>query len=90
MSTEAATDPTVLTPELIDRVRKLAPAELLRLRDLIDDDGELDGTPEEIRASWRPEIQRRLDAIARGETKTYTVEETLDYLKTLCEQRGLK
>ncbi len=81
MSTETATDPTVLTPELIDRVRQLSPAERLRLRDLIDD-GEPDGTPEEIRASWHEEIQRRLDAITRGEMKMYTVEETMSYLRS--------
>jgi putative addiction module component (TIGR02574 family) len=79
--TVLATDESLLTPELVERVRKLAPAEQLRLRDLIDD-GEPDGTPEELRKAWHEEIQRRLDAITRGEMKMYTVEETMSYLRS--------
>ena len=92
MSTETATDPTVLTPELIDRVRKLAPADKARLQLLLADDGEPDGTPEEhgepdgtpeeLRQAWNEEIQRRLDAITCGEMKMYTVEETMSYLRS--------
>ena len=79
-----------LTPELIERVSKLSQAGLIKLSELIDDnldDGEfLDASA--IPQPSREDIQRRIDAIRRGETKTYTIEETLAYLDGLCRQES--
>jgi len=81
-------DESRLTPELIERVSKLSRDGLIELSELIDhnlDDGEfLDMGA--IPQPSREEIQRRIDAIRRGESKTYTVEETLAYLDGLCGQ----
>lgn len=79
-----------LTPELIERVSKLSRSGLIELSELIDDnldDGELLDLSA-IPQPSREEIQRRIDAIRRGETKTYTVEETLAYLDSLCRREA--
>ena len=77
-------DESRLTPELIERVSKLSRGGLIELSQLIDDnlgDGEfLDMGA--IPQPSREEIHRRIDAIRRGESKTYTVEETLAYLRS--------
>lgn len=88
MSTEAATDPTVLTPELIDRVRQLAPADKARLQLLLADYGEPEGTPEEIRRLQNEETWRRVDALVRGEMEVFTVEETMVYLRSRAWRTG--
>ena len=77
-----------LTPELIERVSKLSRGGLIELSQLIDDnldDGEFPDMSA-IPQPSREEIRRRIDAIRRGESKTYTVEETLAYLDGLCRQ----
>lgn len=66
---------------LVDVARKLTPAEQLELSAalaaeaavsddaLTDDDEPADGTPEEIEAAWLDEVERRLAARERGDTK---------------------
>lgn len=76
---------TCVTPELMEKVAKLTDDGREWLEDaLIGPPDEPEGTPEEIRRSHREEMHRRIDAIRRGETKTYTIEETLAYLDSLC------
>ena len=78
-----------LTQELIERVTKLDPVARLRLSDILSvQPDESEGTPEEIRQSWREEILRRLASIKNGTAKFYTVEETLAYLDELCGPDG--
>ena len=88
MNTEAATDPTVLTPELIDRVRQLAPAEKARLQLLLGDEGEPEGTPGELRQLQNEETWRRVDALVRGEMEVFTVEDTMAYLRSRAWRTG--
>ena len=88
MNTETATDLSVLTPELIDRVRQLSPAEKARLQLLLDDDGEPDGTPVGIRRLQNEETWRRVDALVRGEMEVFTVEETMAYLRSRAWRTG--
>ncbi len=79
-----------LTPELIERVSKLSRDGLIELSELIDDNLD-DGESLDMSAIPQPsreEIQRRIDAIRRGETKTYTVEETLAYLRSRAWRDG--
>ena len=88
-STEQVTDESRLTPELVERVTKLDPAARLRPSNILSlPPDESEGTPEEIRQACREEIQRRLDLIASGESKSYTVEETMAYLDKLCGTDG--
>ena len=78
----AVTDPeTCITPELMGEVAKLTDdgREWLYCA-LISVPDEPEGSPEELRQAWREEIQRRLDAIDRGEMKMYTIEETFAYI----------
>jgi len=74
-------DESHLTPELIERVGKLAPGEQERLGILIA--GGLNGQPketEEDRQWWREEIRRRVESIQNGTAKFYTLEETLAHM----------
>ncbi len=81
-------DGTLLTTELVERVSKLSIPERLRLRDiLLFMPDEPEGTPDEIRAAQRYEINRRLEAIERGEMKMYTIDETFAFLDSLVAQR---
>lgn len=72
------TDESRLTPELVERVGKLAPAEQDRLGILIAGGlGEqFQETPED-RQWWREEIARRVESIKNGTAEFSTLEETL-------------
>ena len=80
-------DESCLTPELIERVGKLAPGEQERLGILIA--GGLNDQPketEEDRQWWREEIRRRVESIQNGTAKFSTVEETLAELDAVIEE----
>ena len=67
---------------IIEEARRLTPAEqqelLARLPVEIDlDDGEADGTPEEIEEAWLEEVERRAAAVERGEAKLVDFDEVL-------------
>lgn len=55
----------------------------LRLLDSLEPPGH---DPDAHRRAWREEIGRRLDAVRRGEMKTYTLEETMEYLRTVVDE----
>ena len=81
----APTQPTPeleLTPDLVERVMKLSAESKDKLVGMLMED--LDGPaddPEVVRAEWRAEIARRVEAVRSGAMKTYSVEETLAYLR---------
>ncbi len=82
-----ATPETELTPDLIDRVRKLSPQSKDKLVGLLLD--ELEGPPddpEEVRKAWKDEIARRIEAVRNGTMKTYTLEETMEYLQRVVDE----
>ncbi len=67
-----------LTTELVETFRRLSPEDKGRLiEEFACDPDEADGSPEEVRAAQREEIQRRLDAVKSGDMPTYTLEEVL-------------
>ncbi len=77
-STDHVVEGSRLTPEFVDRVFRLAPAEREQLRDMLSEKpDEPDGTPDELRLAWREEIQRRLEAIDRGEMEMFPPEEVI-------------
>ena len=57
---------TGLTPELLEQVKKLTPAEKHRLSLLLDED---DGDAEAVRLAWKHELARRITAYERGEVQ---------------------
>ena len=78
-------DETELTPELVERVLKLSPASRDRLLGLLAPErppplGEAD------RAALRAELQRRHDAVLDGSMPTYTIEETMAYLRQVAAE----
>ena len=80
-------DDSVLTPELIERVGKLAPGEQNRLGILIAGGlGHDLKETEEDRQWWREEIARRVESIKNGTAKFSTLEETLAELDAVIEE----
>jgi putative addiction module component (TIGR02574 family) len=73
--------------ELIDRALKLSEAEretiALRLLESIDAPPNSFESKEALRA----ELQRRIEAIERGEMKTYTLEEAMAHIRKAREGR---
>lgn len=80
----ATTSETELTPELIERVLKLSPENRDRLIGLL---GASPPIPEPPVIGdwtyWKAEIARRIAAVESGEMKTYTIKETMEYLRNL-------
>lgn len=66
---------------LFEEARKLTPDErdelLRRLVLAREADEPADGTPEEIEAAWAVEIERRIAAHARGETKLHDADQVI-------------
>ena len=66
--------------DLIEAASKLTPEErgelLLRLQHEFED-GEADGTPEEIEAAWAEEVERRIAKAERGETTFVDLDDVL-------------
>ena len=80
-------DNSVLTPELIERVGKLAADEQDRLGILIASGlGDQFKETEEDRQYWREEIARRVETIKNGTAKFSTLEETLAELDAVIEE----
>ena len=70
---------------LVEEARKLSlkeQDELLRLLVFARDaDEPTDGTPEEIEAAWAEEIELRIAAVERGESKLIPYEEVMSRLR---------
>ena len=79
-----ATDETELTPELVERVLKLSPESRGRLLGLLDPPPTpaWAADPDALRA----ELQRRIEAVENGTMKTYTIEETMAYLRQVAAE----
>jgi putative addiction module component (TIGR02574 family) len=73
--------------ELIDRALKLPPADRERIAHELLDSVYPPEDPEEVKKAWRAELQRRVDAIQNGTMKTYSIEETMAYLRQECAER---
>lgn len=81
--------PATTTPEaeaIIDRALKLSAAEreviACRLRDSLELPPNTFESPEALKA----ELKRRIEAYERGEMKTYTLEETMAYLRQVASE----
>jgi putative addiction module component (TIGR02574 family) len=71
---------------IIEEARKLSPQERVELVDLLEAEfagEESEGTPEEIEAAWREEVERRVAAAERGETTFVDAEEVLARMRQL-------
>ncbi|MDB5307896.1 MAG: hypothetical protein JWO38_2098 [Gemmataceae bacterium] len=73
--------------ELIDRAMKLSPAvrESIAL-ELLHSVAPSPGHPGSDWAYWKAEIARRIEAVENGTMKTYTLEETLDYIQSVLDE----
>jgi putative addiction module component (TIGR02574 family) len=84
----AATTPeqpeTELTPELIERIKKLSPESRERLRALLGEPPNSDADWE----YWKAEIKRRIEDIESGRVKALTHEEAMAFIRKAREERG--
>jgi hypothetical protein len=78
---------TELTPELIERVMKLSPENREWLRALLGEPPIPELPPVGDWEYWKAEIQRRIEAVERGEMKTYTLEEAMSHIRKAREDR---
>jgi putative addiction module component (TIGR02574 family) len=87
--TPTATPEMLEAESILDRAMKLPPVARehvgLRLLESIEWPPE---DPEEAKTALRAELQRRMDAIASGTMKTYTIEETMAYLRQESAERN--
>ena len=64
---------------IVEEARKLTPEEqrelLTKLLEL--EEGEADGTPEEIEAAWLEEVKRRIEKAEKGETTFSDLDDVL-------------
>jgi len=76
-----------LTPELVDQLMKLSPDDRVELGNILLDSVEYPGMgPDEIKQAWRDESARRIEAVRNGTMKTYTLEETMEYLQKVVDE----
>jgi putative addiction module component (TIGR02574 family) len=71
---------------IVEEARKLTPEERRELFDVLEVEfasEASDGTPEEIEAAWRDEVERRIAAAERGETTFVEAEEVLARMRQL-------
>ena len=74
--------------EIIDRALKLSPPERETIARVLLESVFPPDDPEEAKKAWRAELQRRMDAIDNGTMKTYSIEETMAYLRQQCAERN--
>ena len=84
--TEAAPE-TELTTELVERAMKLSPENRERLIELLHA-GPPIPTPSPVGdwEYWKAEIKRRIEAVENGTMKTYSIEETMEYLRQIAAE----
>ena len=75
-----------LTPDLIDRVKKLSPENRCKLAVLMDG---WDGPPDSV-ADWPTEIRRRLTKIADGSARLMTKEESDSAIRAAVRAEGFE
>jgi hypothetical protein len=87
-TTTPATPELELPPELIERLQKLSPESRDRLIVLLGGSPPIPGPPPVGDwAYWKEEIKRRIEAVERGEEKTYTLEEAMAKIRKDREDR---
>lgn len=75
------------TREIVDRAMKLSRAARESVaRELIETLDEVSEDVERDKQAFREELARRIEAVKNGTMKTYTVEETMDYLQTVVDE----
>jgi putative addiction module component (TIGR02574 family) len=73
--------------ELIDRAMRLSPIARESIAfELLDSLHGPSEDPEEVRKAWKAEIARRIEAVRNGTMKTYTLEETMEYLRKVVDE----
>lgn len=83
-TTTPETPETELTPELIERVMKLSHESREKLLGLLEEVTPIPRPPPVGDAAyWKAEIARRIAAVENGTMKTYTIEETMAYLRAI-------
>lgn len=83
------TNESVLTEELIERVKKLDPLNKGRLLDILLH-GEPEDDPETVAKAWKEEIARRAESVLSGTAILYTAEETEAHLRQLLAEGRAK
>jgi hypothetical protein len=87
-TTTPQTPESELTPELMERLQKLSPESRDRLIVLLGGSPPIPGPPPVGDwAYWKEEIKRRIEAVERGEEKTYTLEEAMAKIRKDREDR---
>lgn len=75
--------------DLIDRAMKLPPEVREQIAHDLLDSVYPPEDPEQVKTAWRAELQRRMDAIQNGTMKTYSIEESMAYIRqSLAESAG--
>jgi len=82
----ATTTPAVR--EIIDRALQLSPADREQIANELLDSVYPPEDPEVVKNAWRAELQRRIDAIDNGTMKTYSLAETMAYLRQASAERA--
>ena len=76
-----------MTPELLERLQKLSPESRDQLIVYLGGSPPIPGPPPVGDwAYWKEEIKRRIEAVERGEMKTYTLEETLEHMQKALDE----
>jgi hypothetical protein len=87
-TTTPETPESELTPELMDRLKKLSPESRDRLIVLLGGSPPIPAPPPVGDWEyWKGEIKRRIEAVERGEMKTYTLEEAMAKIRKDREDR---
>lgn len=73
--------------DIIDRALKLSPPERERIAHALLDSVYPPDEPEEARKALRAELQRRMDAVDNGTMKTYSIADTMAYLRQQSAER---
>jgi hypothetical protein len=90
-TTTPQTPESELTPELIERLKRLSPESRDRLIVLLGGSPPIPGPPPVGDWKyWKEEIKRRIEAFERGEEKTYTIEETMEHLRRVAAEGDSK
>ena len=87
-TTTPETPETELTPELMERLKKLSPESRDRLIVFLGGLPPIPGPPPVGDWEyWKAEIKRRYEAVQRGEEKTYSLEEAMAKIRKDREDR---
>lgn len=75
--------------DLVERALRLPPVVREQIAHQLLDSVYPPEDPEEVKKAWRAELQKRFDEIKNGTVKTYSIEETMAYLRqSLAERRA--